>query len=170
MFTSEQLEKIFARIGLTYTPGIPCDFDTMVAVQLGFQYTVPYENLDIIPSSTLMSGIEVCDVESAGKAVEKIVSLGIDNVIITLGSRGAVIGNKDGYEFYPSVKGVRAVDPTAAGDSFVGAFCTAKCSGMERAEAMAFANRTAAITVTRMGAMPSLPTLSEVQNAEKETK
>ena len=48
MFTSEQLEKIFARIGLTYTPGIPCDFDTMAAVQLGFQYTVPYENLDII--------------------------------------------------------------------------------------------------------------------------
>ena len=48
MFTSEQLTKIFARIGLTYTPGIPCDFDTMAAVQLGFQYTVPYENLDII--------------------------------------------------------------------------------------------------------------------------
>ena len=138
---------------------------------------IPEEMLPLISfvspnehEASLMSGIEVCDVESAGKAVEKIVSLGIDNVIITLGSRGAVIGNKDGYEFYPSVKGVRAVDPTAAGDSFVGAFCTAKCSGMERAEAMAFANRTAAITVTRMGAMPSLPTLSEVQNAEKETK
>ena len=48
MFTTEQLAKIFSRIGLTYTAGLPCDFDTMAAVQLGFQYTVPYENLDII--------------------------------------------------------------------------------------------------------------------------
>ncbi len=48
MFTTEQLSKIFTRIGLTYTADLPCDFDTLSAIQLGFQYTVPYENLDII--------------------------------------------------------------------------------------------------------------------------
>ena len=48
MFTSEQLTKIFTRIGLTYTPSLPCDFETLAAVQLGFQYNVPYENLDIL--------------------------------------------------------------------------------------------------------------------------
>ena len=53
----------------------------------------------------------------------------------------------------------KAVDPTAAGDSFVGAFCFATCSGMEIEDALCFANHTAALTVSKMGAMPSLPTL-----------
>jgi len=48
MFTSEQLNKIFTRIGLVYTPGMPCTFETLASVQRAFQYTVPYENLDII--------------------------------------------------------------------------------------------------------------------------
>ena len=54
-------------------------------------------------------------------------------------------------------------DPTAAGDSFVAAFCTGLCAGLPQGEALAFASHTAAITVSRMGAMPSLPTVSEVQ-------
>ncbi|MBQ6947361.1 MAG: ribokinase [Clostridia bacterium] len=107
----------------------------------------------------LMSGVEVVDEQSARKAIAKITAMGIDHVIITLGSRGAML---DG-DFYPAVSGVTAVDPTAAGDSFVAAFCTALCGGKAPADAMAFANKTAAITVTKMGAMPSLPTLKEVE-------
>lgn len=62
----------------------------------------------------------------------------------------------------PSVPGVKAIDPTAAGDSFVGAFCVAVCSGLSSEDALRFANHTAALTVSRLGAMPSLPTLAEV--------
>lgn len=54
------------------------------------------------------------------------------------------------------------VDPTAAGDSFVAAFCTAVCCGAAHGQAVEFANDVAAITVSRMGAQPSLPTISEV--------
>jgi ribokinase len=54
-------------------------------------------------------------------------------------------------------------DPTAAGDSFVAAFCTGVTAGLPEKEALAFASHAAAITVSRMGATPSLPTLDEVQ-------
>ena len=54
-------------------------------------------------------------------------------------------------------------DPTAAGDSFVGALSVGLTAGLSQEEALAFASHTAAITVSRMGAMPSLPTLAEVK-------
>ena len=53
-------------------------------------------------------------------------------------------------------------DPTAAGDSFVGALSTALAVGLTEDEALTFASFTAAITVSRLGAMPALPTLPEV--------
>ena len=59
-------------------------------------------------------------------------------------------------------------DPTAAGDSFVGALSVGLTAGLPQEEALAFASHTAAITVSRMGAMPSLPTLAEVQALLKE--
>ena len=59
-------------------------------------------------------------------------------------------------------------DPTAAGDSFVGALSVGLTVGLSQDEALAFASHTAAITVSRMGAMPSLPTLAEVQTLLKE--
>ena len=60
------------------------------------------------------------------------------------------------------IRDSKAIDPTAAGDSFVGAFCVAVCSGLSSEDALRFANHTAALTVSRLGAMPSLPTLAEV--------
>ena len=53
-------------------------------------------------------------------------------------------------------------DPTAAGDSFVGALSTALAVGLTEDDALTFASHTAAITVSRLGAMPALPTLPEV--------
>lgn len=103
------------------------------------------------------------DVEAVKAAAAALQAKGVDQVLITLGSAGAALV-KDGV-FYHShaVQGVKAVDPTAAGDSFVGAFCVATCSGMAIEDALCFANHTAALTVSKMGAMPSLPTLEEVK-------
>jgi ribokinase len=56
-------------------------------------------------------------------------------------------------------------DPTAAGDSFVAAFCVGMCVGLSHREAIDFARNTAAITVSRMGAQPSLPKLDDVLGA-----
>lgn len=88
---------------------------------------------------------------------------GVKNLIITLGENGSVCASLNGVERMECVHMPHVVDPTAAGDSFVAAFCTGLCAGLSQREALAFASYTAAITVSRMGAMPSLPTVREVQ-------
>lgn len=67
-----------------------------------------------------------------------------------------------GVVYSPALTSLNVKDTTAAGDSFVGAFCTAMTMGMPLDKALTFANHTAALTVSRMGAQPSLPTLDEV--------
>ncbi|MBE6641905.1 MAG: ribokinase [Ruminococcaceae bacterium] len=95
-------------------------------------------------------------------AASKLMDMGVKNVLITLGSAGAVLF-ADGKEYRsPCASGITAVDPTAAGDSFIGAFCYGTCSGWERDKVLTFANHTAALTVSAMGAMPSLPHYNEV--------
>lgn len=105
------------------------------------------------------------DMEAAKAAAEALRAKGVDQVLITLGAAGAAL-LRDGRLYHSSaVQGVRAIDPTAAGDSFVGAFCVATCWGLPVEYALSFANHTAALTVSKMGAMPSLPTLDEVKRS-----
>ena len=93
--------------------------------------------------------------------------MGVKNVLITLGSAGAVLF-ADGNEYSsPCAEGITAVDPTAAGDSFIGAFCYGTCSGWDRERVLTFANHTAALTVSAMGAMPSLPKKDAVDSLLK---
>lgn len=89
---------------------------------------------------------------------------GVENLIITMGENGAVSAGREELYHAPCVKMPEAVDPTAAGDSFVAAFCTGLTAGMPQEQALAFAGHTAAITVSRRGAINSLPDLSEVQD------
>ena len=83
-------------------------------------------------------------------------------VIITLGGSGSAVVLDGGIQYIPCVHMDHVADPTAAGDSFVAALSVALSIGLPQEEALAFASHTAAITVSRMGAMPSLPTLDEV--------
>jgi len=87
-------------------------------------------------------------------------SKGVENVIITLGGSGSAVVGTDGLCRIPCVAMPHVADPTAAGDSFVGALAVGVTLGLP--QALDFATYTAAITVSRMGAMPSLPTLDEV--------
>lgn len=88
---------------------------------------------------------------------------GVKKVMITLGGNGSVVCSADGIRATACVRMPEVKDPTAAGDSFVAAFCTGVTAGLPEKEALAFASHAAAITVSRMGATPSLPTLDEVQ-------
>ena len=88
---------------------------------------------------------------------------GVEHLIITLGENGSAAADEASVFRTPCVRMPQVADPTAAGDSFVAAFCTGICAGLPQGEALAFASHTAAITVSRMGAMPSLPTVEEVQ-------
>ena len=108
-----------------------------------------------------ISGIRITDMESVCRAADIIGDKGVENVVITLGSKGAFIKENGAYHKVPALK-VKAVDATAAGDTFCGALCVALAEEKGILEAVEFANRCAAITVTRMGAQSSLPYRSEV--------
>ena len=93
---------------------------------------------------------------------------GVENVIITLGGSGSAVVRTNDIQYIPCVHMDHVADPTAAGDSFVGALSVGLTAGLSQDQALAFASHTAAITVSRMGAMPSLPTLEEVLTLLKE--
>ena len=105
-------------------------------------------------------GVHFDDVEIVSRAFQ---ARGVENLIITLGENGSIAAGRDGLHHTPCVAMPHIADPTAAGDSFVAAFCTGLTAGLPQGEALAFASHAAAITVSRMGAMPSLPTVGEVQ-------
>lgn len=123
------------------------------------------ENVDlIIPNSTeaeMLSGIHITDYESASEAAKEISSKGISQVIITLGAKGSLVFDNGEEAVVPSVK-VKAVDTTAAGDTFCGAVAVALSEGKALAEAAGFAAKASALTVTRMGAQPSIPYRDEI--------
>ena len=125
----------------------------------------------ILPNETEiedMTGVHITHVgknvdrEEARRAASILQKKGVKNVLITLGSAGALLLNGEGEFYSPCATDVKVADPTAAGDSFVGAFCTGACCGWDWETMLVFANHTAAVTVSKMGAMPSLPTIDQV--------
>lgn len=113
----------------------------------------------------ILSGIKVYDWESAKQAAEVIHSKGANIVVITLGSKGALV-LEDGVFHEVKATKVDAIDTTAAGDTFSGALSLGISQGQSVVEAVKFAAKASAITVTRMGAQSSIPYLSELSSLE----
>lgn len=111
----------------------------------------------------LLTGIKIVDLPSAAEAAKLIVARGARNVIITLGSKGSLICQGGEVEMVSAFK-VKAVDTTAAGDTYNGALCAALAKGLSLQEAAVYASKGAAISVTRMGAQSSIPTKDEIVN------
>jgi ribokinase len=95
-------------------------------------------------------------------ASERLLATGVRNVILKLGSRGVYISGKDADSTFIAPYQVDAVDTTAAGDAFNGGFAYGLAHGRSPVEAARFACAVAAVSVTRAGAQPSMPTLAEV--------
>jgi ribokinase len=118
----------------------------------------------ITPNKTeteTLAGFKINDIHSTKRAAEKIREKGVANVIITLGAQGAYLYNDDGGRLIPTPT-VRAVDTTAAGDVFNGALAVAISEGEGLDAAVEFANRAAALSVTKMGAQASAPFRKEL--------
>ncbi|MNB59124.1 Ribokinase [compost metagenome] len=120
-------------------------------------YLIPNES-----EATVLSGLPVDSQETAESAASQLIAMGAGKVIITLGAQGSLFANGQSFEHFPAPK-VKAVDTTAAGDTFVGGFAAALANGRSEAEAIRFGQIAAALSVTRAGAQPSIPTLSDVQ-------
>ena len=110
--------------------------------------------------AAMLAGVspEGADVKALAAALQK---LGSDNVIITLGSKGVHAALYGGDFTFPA-EAVKAVDTTAAGDTFIGGFVAGLASGMDEAEAIQQGQRAAAWSVTKPGAQTSIPHLHEL--------
>jgi ribokinase len=118
-----------------------------------------------VPNETelqIISGRFTLGLEESGKAALDIMHRGPPTVIVTLGERGALLVTKEGTEHISAVP-VEAVDPTGAGDAFIGALAVFLAEGRMLKEAARWANAAAALSVTRHGAQASFPARDEVE-------
>ncbi|POA18245.1 ribokinase [Pseudomonas sp. FW300-N1A1] len=120
-------------------------------------YLIPNES-----EASALSGLPVDSLESAERAAGQLIAAGAGKVIITLGAQGSLFANGQGFEHFAAPR-VKAIDTTAAGDTFVGGFAAALACGKSEADAIRFGQTAAALSVTRAGAQPSIPVLSDVQ-------
>ena len=105
--------------------------------------------------------MKITDEVSACKAAQVIRGMGVQNVIITLGSKGALVYCDSTVKMIPAIK-VEAIDTTAAGDVFNGALTVALSEKRDLTDAVQFACKASAISVTRVGAQSSVPYRNEV--------
>ena len=151
-YAIEKAREAGTRVVLNPAPAMPLSDDLLRKVYL------------LTPNRTeteTLTGIAVHSAHDASKAAGILLAKGVENVIVTLGSEGALIKNAAGEELIPADK-VRPVDTTAAGDVFNGALLVALTEGKPLAEVVRFAARCAALSVTRMGAQTSIPWRREI--------
>jgi ribokinase len=109
----------------------------------------------------VLTGVKVTTKDDASKAADLLLNKGVENVIITMGDKGAYFKNQFD-EFHIMANKVKVVDTTAAGDIFNGALAVALAENKNWNQAILFANEASAIGVSRMGAQTSVPYRSEI--------
>lgn len=109
----------------------------------------------------LLSGIKLHDMEDTQRAAQTLLDRGVRHVIVTLAEKGALICTNEGFQHVEGFP-VEPVDTVAAGDSFNGALAVQVVRGKPLSEAVRFANAVGALTVTKEGAIPSLPNEDDV--------
>lgn len=127
--------------------------------------------LNPAPATALSAEIlELCDVVIPNEheveilgGVDELLRLGARAVIVTMGARGARLCTPDNGDLIMPAFAVDAIDTTAAGDAFCGAFATATANGTSFADGLRFAAAAGALATTRQGAVPSLPTRAEIE-------
>lgn len=128
-------------------PAVPLPDDIWAQVDI----VVPNES-----EASLLTGVAVSDVASAYVAAKVLRGRGVACVLVTLGAQGVAVVDDAGERHIPA-KVVKAVDTTAAGDTFIGGLSAGLIEGMNLDEAVALGQSASALCVTRHGAQPSIP-------------
>jgi ribokinase len=127
-------------------------------------YLTPNEN-----ELSVVSGMPTDTMEQIELASKKLVDLGVKNLIVTLGEKGCLLYNKEVKKIYGAYP-TNPVDTAGAGDCFTGVFATFLSKDYEISEAIKYANLASSISVSRIGTVPSFPTLEEIEEAKKKIK
>ncbi|AXC14264.1 Ribokinase [Acidisarcina polymorpha] len=164
-----QLETPLDAVGalgeIAFRGGVPLMLDPAPAQSL------PRELLKqlawITPNTTeaeilLGASIDGFSLERARSRAEALLERGIRGVVLKMGEDGVYLATAGGIRAHVPAFAVKACDTTAAGDAFNGGFGVALSEGLEPVAAARFASAVAAISVTRQGAQPSMPTRAEV--------
>ncbi|HEY9100591.1 ribokinase [Chitinimonas sp.] len=156
------LETNRRAIALAHTRGVPVLLNPAPAASLPadmlaqVSYLVPNET-----EASLLTGTTVSDLASAAVAARQLRAMGCRHVLITLGAQGVLIADDKGIRHWPALQ-VKAVDTTAAGDTFIGGLATGLAEGLTLDEATQLGMCAAAVSVTRPGAQPALPYRQEL--------
>lgn len=162
------METVDFTAQLAAEAGVPVILDPAPAAPLSealvgrVTYLTPNES-----EAERLTGIPVRDEASARTAAEKLLAAGARNVIVTLGVKGALVTGPGPATMVPGYA-VKARDSTAAGDAFNGGLASALAKGMPLEEAVREASLVGTLSVTRMGAQPSLPTAEELRRFAEE--
>jgi ribokinase len=118
--------------------------------------------------ASVLSGVQIETLDDARMAAQVLMSRGVGSVIITLGSKGALVVS-EGKEKRIKRLIVDVVDTTGAGDAYNGGLATGLSEGMNIFEAAEFANKVAALSVTKIGTAPAMPYRTDVDNLKAKT-
>ena len=162
------METVCAAAQMAAEGGVPVILDPAPAAPLSegllrhVAYLTPNES-----EADRLTGVCVNDEASARLAAKQLLVAGVGCVIVTLGAKGALLAESD-RSVMISARPVKAVDTTAAGDAFNGGLAWALGCGMPLEVAVRKACLVGAVSATRLGAQPSLPTAKELTEFEND--
>ena len=162
------IETVTSLIAAGHAAGIPVILNFAPAQALAWEIL---KQVDVLILNEIeagfLSSVQINNHEEAAIAATMIQEQGIQQVVITLGARGAVLASHDktgnAQTYYQVAPKIQAIDTTAAGDCFVGAFTVAMTEGKSPEEILRFAVYASALKVTKFGAQSGLPTRTEVE-------
>ncbi len=166
------LPSVVRAIEVAHERGVSVMLDPAPAPSRGELPSSVLKLIDVIMpnqhEAAALTGRDVTDVESAITATDYLLKAGVKRAIVKLGELGVVAGEGDRIHHVPGFK-VKAVDTTAAGDTFAGDLAVALGEGQSLEKACVFANAAGAISVTRVGAQPSMPCRFEIEALLRQT-
>lgn len=159
-----RMDTVKASLKIAKQSGIITILNPAPAAELDYEIL---KNIDILtPNETeleFLSGQSTDTPENIERAAKTLINKGVKELVVTLGTNGCMHVTKDFVKHYNAYK-VKAVDTTAAGDSFNGALAVYLNDGQTIEEAIEFALKVGAMTVTKEGAQTSLPYKNEIDN------
>ena len=158
------IESVYASIKSAHDNGVTVILNPAPAQELD-NHILKYVDV-ITPNiveAEMLTGIKVTDVNSLQSIVNRFFDYGINDVIITLGSKGYFAGAHDAMKIIPALN-VAPIDTTGAGDVFSGSLAAFLSEGMTIEKAARMANAAASVSVTRLGAQDGAPKRVEIEN------